>query len=191
MTGPAPAVLLMAAPDPYGGELERMLGSERLRELHGELVARAEEWALTVAPGAVECTEDGERLSDAIPRVFAAHDGPVLVVWPTLPQFRSEHAAAALGDLDAGSDVVIGPVIDGGLYLLGLARPIPELVSIPEGRLRDPDVMTIVFTAAQDSGLEVGILRAERALRDASDVRAALADPLLPGALREILARAG
>jgi hypothetical protein len=50
--------------------------------------------------------------------------------------------------------------------------------------------MTIGLAAARDAGLEVGILRAERALHRSADVRAALADPLLPSGLRRILSDA-
>ena len=54
---------------------------------------------------------------------------------------------------------------------------------------RGRDVMMIGLSAVRDAGLEVGILRAERALHRPSDVRAALADPLLRGALGKILRR--
>jgi hypothetical protein len=50
--------------------------------------------------------------------------------------------------------------------------------------------MTMGLAAAQDAGLEVGILRAERALHRPADVRAALADPTLPEAVGRVLRRA-
>ncbi len=43
--------------------------------------------------------------------------------------------------------------------------------------------------AIRDVGFEVGILRAERALHRPADVRAALADPLLPDDVAAILRR--
>jgi glycosyltransferase A (GT-A) superfamily protein (DUF2064 family) len=82
---------------------------------------------------------------------------------------------------------VLGPVIDGGLYLLGLARPLPAVLALPAERWQDPDVITIALGAVADAGLEVGMLRAERALRRPADVRAALADPLLGEAVGRIL----
>jgi hypothetical protein len=45
------------------------------------------------------------------------------------------------------------------------------------------------LSAVREAGLELGILRAERALHRPADVRAALADPLLPDALAKILRR--
>jgi hypothetical protein len=47
--------------------------------------------------------------------------------------------------------------------------------------------MTVGIAAARDAGLEIGILRAERALHRPPDVRAALADPLLPEHIVKIL----
>jgi len=178
MSGSAVTVLLMAAEDLGRPELQAVLESS------------AEAWAREVAPGAVERVGAGESLADALAQGFAGHGGPALVAWPWLAEFRRELAVAALGDFEAGCDVVLGPVIDGGLYLLGLARPLPELLSVAEDRWQDPDVMTIAFAAAQESGLEVGLLRAERALRSAPDIKAALADPLLPRQIRCILAPA-
>jgi glycosyltransferase A (GT-A) superfamily protein (DUF2064 family) len=109
-------------------------------------------------------------------------------VWPDLPRFRVAHAAGALEDLSSGCDVVLGPAIDGGLYLVGIARPLPELFALPEQTWRG-DVMAVALTAIRDVGYEVGILRAERALHRPADVRAALADPLLPGDVARILRR--
>ena len=47
--------------------------------------------------------------------------------------------------------------------------------------------MSIGFEAAREAGLEIGILRAERALHRPADVRAALADPAAPDGIRRIL----
>jgi glycosyltransferase A (GT-A) superfamily protein (DUF2064 family) len=120
--------------------------------------------------------------------VLARSRGPLLIVWPDLPRLRGAHAAGALDDLRSGCDVVLGPAIDGGLYLVGIARPLPELFALPEQAWRN-DVMGVALTAIRDVGFEVGILRAERALHRPADVRAALADPLLPEDVAAILRR--
>jgi hypothetical protein len=44
-----------------------------------------------------------------------------------------------------------------------------------------------VLGAINEEGASVGLLRAERGLRRPGDVRAALADPLLDGELRDLL----
>jgi uncharacterized protein len=217
MNGQGPAVLIMARA-PRDGEvrraLEPLLGREGCLELQSALIAHAAAWGRKVSPGPIHVAHDppdssaelrrlvgadavmfpqnGEgiagRLADASARVIARSGGPLLIVWPDLPRFRAAHAAGALDDLNAGCDVVLGPAIDGGLYLVGIARPLPELFALPEQTWRH-DVMGVALTAIRDVGFEVGILRAERALHRPADVRAALADPLLPGDIGSILAR--
>ncbi len=203
---------------PRAGEvrraLEPLLGREGCVELQSALIAHAAAWARQISPvpphvahdppdagaelrrlvgaDAVLFPQNGEgiagRLADGSARVLARAGGPLLIVWPDLPRFRTTHAAGALDDLGAGCDVVLGPAIDGGLYLVGIARPLPDLFALPEQTWRH-DVMGVALTAIRDVGYEVGILRAERALHRPADVRAALADPLLPGDVGTILRR--
>ncbi len=217
MSGQGLAVLIMARA-PRSGEvrraLEPLLGREGCRELQAKLIANAAAWARKVGAGAPHVAHDppdsggelrrlvggdavlfpqnGEgitgRLSDASARVLSRSGGPLLIVWPDLPRFRADHATAALEDLRSGCDVVLGPAIDGGLYLVGIARPLPELFALPERTWRG-EVMAVALTAIRDVGYEVGILRAERALHRPADVRAALADPLLPDDVAAILRR--
>jgi glycosyltransferase A (GT-A) superfamily protein (DUF2064 family) len=212
-----PAVLIMARA-PRAGEvrraLEPLLGRGGCLELQATLIAQTAAWARKVGAGAphvaheppdagaelrrlvgadaVMFPQNGEgiagRLADASARVLARSGGPLLIVWPDLPRFCSAHAAGALDDLRSGCDVVLGPAVDGGLYLVGLARPLPELFALPEHAWRN-DAMGVALTAIRDVGFEVGILRAERALHRPADVRAALADPLLPAAVGAILRR--
>jgi glycosyltransferase A (GT-A) superfamily protein (DUF2064 family) len=218
MSDSRPAVLVMARA-PRRGEvrraLESLLGADGCVALQSALIVEAVRWAQEVDGGAVHVAHDppdagpelralvgpdavlfpqngdgiAGRLADAAARVFARSNGPLLIVWPDLPQLRPEHAAAALDDLDAGCDVVLGPVIDGGFYLIAVPRPLPKLFSLPEQAWRSPDVMTMGIAAARDMGLEVGILRTERALHRPADVRAALADPTLPEGVAQILGR--
>jgi uncharacterized protein len=195
--------------------LEPVLGAERCAALQATLIIQTIAWAKAVAPGAVHVAhepadalaeirrltgdgaalfpQNGEgiaaRLRDAVARVFARHDGPLLIVWPDLPRLRRHHARAALEDLRGGCDVVLGPAIDGGFYLIGIERPLPKLFALPENAWRSPDVMTIALAAARDAGLEIGLLRPERALHRPADVRAALVDPLLPPELGRVLGK--
>jgi glycosyltransferase A (GT-A) superfamily protein (DUF2064 family) len=130
------------------------------------------------------------------PRAFAdasaralceAGGGPLLIAWPDLPRWRADHASGALADLADDCDVSVGPVFDGGFYLLALARPLPELFAEPEADWIGPDAMATAFAAAARAGLNVGMLRAERGLRRPDDVCAALADPLTDPELRALL----
>jgi glycosyltransferase A (GT-A) superfamily protein (DUF2064 family) len=196
-------------------ELAQLLGLDRYAALERALIGRAARWATDVAPGRVhvayepagagadglrELVGDGarlfgapgatvsQRLAEAAGRVWTeVGDGPVLIAWPDLPRWRAEHAGDALEDLAAGCDVSVGPVFDGGFYLLALRRPVPSLLGLPSDARDSPDAMGLALGAVHDAGLEAGLLRAERGLRRVADVRAALADPLLDPELRAIL----
>jgi glycosyltransferase A (GT-A) superfamily protein (DUF2064 family) len=211
-----PAVLIMARA-PRRGEvrraLEPILGLDGCVAVQSALILEVARWARSlparslhiahdppdaapelrtlVGPDAALFPQNGDgiaaRLADAAARVFARGNGPVLIVWPDLPRMRPQQATAALDDLRAGCDVVLGPVIDGGFYLIGIARPLPQLFSLPEQAWRSPDVMTVAFAAAREAHLEVGVLRSERALHRPADVRAALADPILPEPMARLL----
>jgi uncharacterized protein len=218
MSDAGPAVLIMARA-PRSGEvrraLEPSLGRDGCVELQAALITHAVGWAREITTSPVHLAHDppdaggelrrlvgaeavlfpqnGEgiaaRVADASARVLARSGGPVLIVWPDLPRFRTAHATGALDDLRSGCDVVLGPAIDGGLYLVGMSRPLPELFALPEQTWRH-DVMAVALTAIRDVGFEVGILRAERGLNRPADLRAALADPLLPEDIAAILRKA-
>jgi glycosyltransferase A (GT-A) superfamily protein (DUF2064 family) len=215
VTAVAAALMMARAPRPgqVRKALEPMLGPQRCAQLQSELIRRTASWAHAGVGGGLYVAHDppdsgpelrpligadailfpqnGEgiaaRLADSVARVLARTDGPLLIVWPDLPRLSPRHAAAALDDLGAGADVVLGPAIDGGLYLLGIRGPSGDLFGLPEQAWRSPDAMTVGFAAAREAGLEIGILRAERSLNRPADVRAAVVDPLLPDVLAEIL----
>jgi glycosyltransferase A (GT-A) superfamily protein (DUF2064 family) len=209
------AVLIMARA-PRRGEvrqaLEPLLGAAACLRLHTELILSTAAWGAAVAGGRVHLAHEppdaapelrrllagvpllpqngdglAARVGDAASRVFAHHHGPLLIVWPDLPRLLPAHAAAALSDLRDGCRLVLGPTVDGGLYMIGLSQVIPELFAIPERVWRGGDLVAAAYAASAAAKLQVGLLRAERGLRRPADVRAALADPLLPARLRRIL----
>lgn len=216
--GQPPAVLVMARA-PRRGEVRRALepeiGVSASMALHTALLVGAVEWARTVSADAVYVAhepadassgmrtllgtgvhlfpQNGEgitgRVADAVARVYAKHPGPTLIVWPDLVRLTESHAAAALSDLRAGADVVIGPAFDGGFYLIGVNRPLGALFGLPESAWRGADSMAMVLRAAVQAGLDVGLLRTERALHRPADVRALLADPMLPEGVARVLRR--
>jgi uncharacterized protein len=209
-------VLIMAHAPRAGGDpggLGALLGADRLAQVRRVLLARTIDWASGVAPGSVHVAYEpfdarGElrelvdpgvnvfpqngagltgRLANASVLALCGGDGPLVIVWPELASWRPEHASAALLDLSDGYELSIGPVFDGGFYLIALARLLPALFGLPDATWRNPDSMMIVLGAAHAAGVAGGMLRAERALRSPGDVRAALADPLLDQELRSLL----
>jgi uncharacterized protein len=213
-----PAVLIMARA-PRRGEvrraLEPLIGADGCVALQSALLAQSVEWARTLHPRAIHVAHDppdagpelralmgddvllfpqngdgiAGRLADAAARVFARGQGPLVIVWPDLPVLRPAHAEGTLDDLRSGCDIVFGPVFDGGFYVIAIARPMPKLFALPEHVWRGADAMTMGIATARDSGLEIGILRSERALHRPADARAALADPTLPPAVARALGR--
>jgi glycosyltransferase A (GT-A) superfamily protein (DUF2064 family) len=155
---------------------------ERLKQ---ELVGRARRWADELAPGGVFPTSAG--VGECVAGLFAGGTGPVFVVWPELPRWRSDHATGALDDLADDCEISVGPMFDGGFYLVAFARPVPALVALPDDAWRTRDPIGLAADAAQRSGLGIGLLRTERGLRTPADVKALLADPLVDDRLRCLL----
>lgn len=212
--GARPAAIVIAkAPRPglCKTRLEPLLGADGCARLQAVLVRRAASWAAAVgdvyvaftpadareemaalAPGAtlIEQADGdlGDRLAAAIAEVLAARGGgPVVLVGVDTPQLDASHAEAALDDLRAGVDVTFGPATDGGYYLVGMSEPHPEVFDLPSEAWGGSEVFGLTLAAAAGAGLSLGMLRSERDLDDASDVRAFLADPLMPGELAELL----
>jgi glycosyltransferase A (GT-A) superfamily protein (DUF2064 family) len=151
-----------------------------------ELDARARRWALELT-GDPARVIDGERFGDAVSSAFAVSDAPVLVAWPQLPAWRADHAEAVLDDLADGCAVSLGPMFDGGFYLVALAHPVPSLLALDDAAWTGTDPIGLAAQAAQAQDTCVGLLRTERGLRTAADVAALLADPLLDQDLRALL----
>ena len=180
--GSASAVLVMPPAGRVG--LVGAVGPERADAVAELLLARALAWAETATAAVPLRGRPGETLATAAGRAFTGDDaGPLLIAWPDLPVWRPEHHSGARSDLADGCGLAVGPVFDGGFYLVALAAPIPALLDLPDG----PDAMNRAFRAAHEAEVGVGLLRPERGLRNQSDVAAALADPLLDSELRGLL----
>jgi rSAM/selenodomain-associated transferase 1 len=68
----------------------------------------------------------GERLHEAFDLVFRSGCRKVVVVGTDTPWMSGERLLRALAWLDA-ADVVLGPCTDGGYYLLGARRLVPQM----------------------------------------------------------------
>jgi hypothetical protein len=181
-----PAVLVARLGDRGRGELVGALGAECGRAVAELLETQAEAWAREVGDGQVHVAEPGDNLAEEVVRVAEEGDRPLAVVWPALARLRPDLRRAIVGDLAAGCDVVFGPLVDGGLYLLGFQRPLPLVTDLLAGELL-PDGFAAALSLAADSNLEIGSLRPERSLASLDGVALALADPLTPGKIRRLL----
>ncbi|MBF2099322.1 MAG: TIGR04283 family arsenosugar biosynthesis glycosyltransferase [Gloeomargaritaceae cyanobacterium C42_A2020_066] len=73
-----------------------------------------------------EAGDLGRRLHQGIRRVLRAGTQQVVVIGTDCPDLTPEHLAQAFGALQR-ADLVLGPAVDGGYYLLGLRADHPEL----------------------------------------------------------------
>jgi len=209
------ALVMAKAPRPGSVKtrLEPLLGAGGCAALQAELISLTTGWAASVAPGRayVACGPDaeapaevadhaaagvealadgpgdlGDRLALASARVLAAHPEPLLVIGTDMPLLRPADAAAAERLLSGGSDVVFGPALDGGYWLVGLTRPAPALFELGDA-WGGPRVLERSLELAASLRLRAGLLDHRRDLDDAADARALLADPELPAGIADRL----
>jgi len=69
----------------------------------------------------------GARIYDAMERVRAGEDRAVAVIGADAPHVPLTSLRACRHALDRGVDLVLGPALDGGYYLLATQRPQPAL----------------------------------------------------------------
>jgi 2-phospho-L-lactate guanylyltransferase (CobY/MobA/RfbA family) len=70
----------------------------------------------------------GERLVEAMGSLAARRPAPLIVAATDVPDLAPRHLEAALELIEQDPErVVLGPSPDGGIYLLALGRPLPDL----------------------------------------------------------------
>jgi uncharacterized protein len=75
----------------------------------------------------------GQRMMRSLADAFDSHAEQVIIIGTDCPGLNSHILASAFEKLQV-CDLVLGPALDGGYYLIGLRRVIPELFSqIPWG----------------------------------------------------------
>ena len=181
-----PAVLLTRLSDRGRTELVAALGAERGRAVAEFLEAEAEAWAREVGDGPPTLSAPEANLAEEVARLADGADRPVAVVWPALARFRPDLSRAIVDDLAAGCDVVFGPLVDQGLYLLAFQQPLPLVAELLGGGVA-PDGFAAALSAAAELELEIGYLRPERSLASPDGVALALADPLTPENIKKLL----
>ena len=182
--------------------LQPAFTAEESAAIQALLIERTLDWARDV--GTVFLAHDGEieaegvdpipqaggdlgaRLQAATATVFERHDGPLLVVGVDTRLTRA-HADAALARLAGGADAVFGPALDGGYYLVALARPAQQLFELDPPPWGGADVLALSLEAAREAGLQTALLDPERDLDTPADANALLDDPELGPLLRRNL----
>ena len=68
----------------------------------------------------------GKRMTNAFKTVFA-ENSPVLMIGTDSPTFPAAYLTQAFEALETHAEIVLGEAADGGFYLIGLKKPIPEI----------------------------------------------------------------
>jgi len=124
----------------------------------------------------------GTRLAYAFGRSFAAGDSAVVIIGTDAPGVNRHIVAAAFRALRA-DDLVLGPSLDGGYYLIGLSAPQPALFrAIPWSTA---GVLRATEARARELGLSFRLLTSLQDVDRAGDARALGLLPELPGRLKQ------
>jgi rSAM/selenodomain-associated transferase 1 len=111
----------------------------------------------------------GTRLAHAFGRSFASGDRAVVIIGTDAPGVDRHIVKEAFRAL-RGHDLVLGPSLDGGYYLIGLSAPQPALFrAIPWST---KDVLRVTEGRARGLGLTFRLLRPLRDVDKAGDARA-------------------
>ena len=125
----------------------------------------------------------GERMEHALADMFRIGYQRSILVGTDLPALPASVYEDAFGLLTR-HDLVLGPSLDGGYYLIGLSRTAPELFrQIPWST---PDVLTLTQTKAHALGLSVALLEPQRDVDTIDDVLALIHDAELNSAQRAV-----
>ena len=115
----------------------------------------------------------GQRMHRAFVDLFGRGYRQVFIVGtdvPTLPFSIYQQAVSLI----ESHDLVLGPASDGGYYLIGLKRPMPELFTdVPWSTT---NVLAATRRNASTLGLTVGVLKEWRDVDVADDLRALIQD---------------
>ena len=111
----------------------------------------------------------GLRMDWAFKEVFALGYKRVILVGTDVPTLSALSYGQALGLLSA-HDLVLGPSLDGGYYLIGLTKPVPDLfIDIPWST---DQVCVLTRKKAEALGLKTALLPACRDLDTVDDLLA-------------------
>lgn len=209
-----PAILIMAKeprPGTVKTRLHPLLGPQRCAELQAGLIRHTLELTTVHAPrtylayapadggDAIGTTtpagvrlrlqrgEDlGQRLAAAVTDAFTDGAGPLLVIGTDAPTLTGDHLTAAFTALES-HDVVLGPALDGGYYLIGLRAPHTSLFALDADVWSTDRVRTATLGTIRREGLSVELLCPLRDLDTPEDASALLSDPALPAPIAALI----
>ena len=116
-----------------------------------------------------------ERLEHVLTRCLEQGFDQVVAISSDSPTLPAGHVAEALSRLsDEAVDVVLGPTDDGGYYLIGWKRPLPELVRGIE--MSTPSVLSDTLERAAAAGVRASLVDSWYDVDQAADLERLRAD---------------
>lgn len=131
----------------------------------------------------------GARMCAATAHAAHLEPGPVVLAGTDVPHLTAGHLLEAARLLQHGHDVVFGPVLDGGYYLVALSRPTPDVFAIDPALWGTASALQDSAASARTAGLRIGFLPPLRDLDSPADAHALSVDDTVPLASRSILSR--
>jgi rSAM/selenodomain-associated transferase 1 len=111
----------------------------------------------------------GARMQQAFATLFAKNYQRVFIIGTDVPSLPLDHYKQALALLDT-HDIVLGPAMDGGYYLIGLKQPRPELFA--DIAWSTDRVLATTQEKAASLGLKVALLPSWRDVDTIDDLQA-------------------
>lgn len=96
----------------------------------------------------------GEKMSHALENVFGMGYDSCILMGADVPELLSESVVRSF-ELLIEHDVVLGPTVDGGYYLVGMKKPQPAIFQVKS--YGKESVLAGTLRAAEDAGLTVGL----------------------------------
>lgn len=97
----------------------------------------------------------GERMYNSIIEAYNKTDEPVIITGSDLPSLPAEIITEAVAALKE-KDIVIGPAVDGGYYLIGMQKPHPSLFTYNEWG--SDSVLIKTLKSASEDNLKIHFL---------------------------------
>ncbi len=139
--------------------LDTMRRVQDVRRVIGYLPEDAESYFSRLAPDmGLVCQQGdslGERLDNLISAALAGGSPRAVVMDSDSPTLPAAYVALAFERLN-GADVVLGPTMDGGYYLIGMKLPQPHLLR--KVKMSTAHVLADTLKLAKASGLAVSLL---------------------------------
>lgn len=170
-----PPLTPLEASDLYGAMLADLLGRlSKLKKISMTVFHAGEDLGAidSILPAGVtlarqEGDDLGERLENAFARLLGGNGGTACVIGSDSPDLPLAYIKRAYMKLKH-KDVVLGPTLDGGYYLLGLRRIVPRLFrGIPWGGSR---VFAETLAVAEAEGISCAFLPPWYDVDDAADL---------------------